>query len=319
MALLSMNVNAQSEFNQDSPRASTYSIVARDPQTGEIGVAVQSHWFNVGPVVAWGEAGVGVIATQSFVNTSFGLRGLDLLKKGMSPQEVVDELIASDEGADFRQVAVLDVTGRTASYTGSKCIGYASNLAEENVSVQANLMLSDRVVPEMLESFKKSPGPLAERMLAALEAAQDAGGDIRGMQSASLILFKGMSTGKPWEEKVIDLRVEDNPEPLKELKRLLKIHRAYEHMNNADLAVEKGDMELAMMEYSAAENMLPDNTEMKYWHAVMLVNNGRLEESLPLFKGVFEADSNWKILTPRLLKSGLLKATEAELTRILFQ
>lgn len=314
-----MNVNSQSSFEKPSPLISTYSIVARDPQTGEIGVAVQSHWFNVGAIVGWGESGVGVIATQSFVNPSYGLRGLELLKKGKSPQEVVDELTSSDEGRDFRQLAVLDNAGRTASYTGSKCIQSAGNLASENFSVQANLMLNDKVVPAMFESFTNSSGPLAERMLAALEAAQNAGGDIRGMQSASIILFKGVSSGKPWDDKLIDLRVEDSPEPLKELARLLKVQRAYEHMNNGDLAVEKGDMELAMKEYSAAEEMFPDNVEMKYWHAVTLANNGKVEESLPLFKEVFAADDNWKILTPRLPKSNLLNVTQDELNKILLQ
>jgi uncharacterized Ntn-hydrolase superfamily protein len=319
IVLSAMNVNSQSAFNQSSPLASTYSIVARDPQTGEIGVAVQSHWFNVGPIVAWGEAGVGVIATQSFVNTSFGLRGLELLKKGKTSQEIVDELIASDEGRDFRQLAVLDVSGRSASYTGSKCIESAGNIASENFSVQANLMLNDKVVPAMFESFTNSTGPFAERMLAALEAAQNAGGDIRGMQSASIVVFKGISSGKPWEDKLIDLRVEDSPDPLKELARLLKVQRAYEHMNSGDLAVEKGDMELAMQEYSAAEEMFPENVEMKYWHAVTLANNGKLEESLPLFKEVFAADDNWKTLTPRLPKSNLLNVTEDQLKKILLQ
>ena len=319
IVLLVMNINSspQSFFDNSSPLVSTFSIVARDPVTGEMGIAVQSHWFNVGAIVGWSESGVGVVATQSFVNPSFGLRGLELLKAGKSPKEVVEELTASDSGRDFRQLAVLDTRGWTSSYTGKKCIQSADNIAAENFSVQANLMLNDKVVPAMYESFKNSTGPLAERMIAALEAAQSAGGDIRGMQSASIMVFKGQTSGKPWEDKLIDLRVEDNPEPIKELKRLFNVQRAYEHMNNGDLAVEKGDMALAMKEYSTAESMFPDNAEMKYWHAVTLANNGRVDESLPLFKAVFAMDKNWLELTPRLPKSGLLNVSNKELERIL--
>lgn len=299
-----MNLKAQTFYKE--PLAHTFSIVARDPLTGEMGVAVQSHWFSVGSIVSWGEAGTGVVATQSFVNPSFGPRGLELLKSGKTPQEAVDELIASDEGRDVRQLAILDSKGRAASYTGKNCIPDAGNIAKENYSVQANLMLNDKVWPEMSKAFEESTGPLAERMLAALEAGQNAGGDIRGKQSASILIVKGESTGKIWEDRTIDLRVEDNPEPIKELKRLLEVYRAYEHMNKGDLAVERNDMVLAMKEYSAAEEMFPDNLEMKFWHAVTLVNNKNSEEALTMFKDIFSQDENWRILFSRLPKAGLL-------------
>ncbi len=315
--LLSVNLMSQSVFKQNHQLVSTYSIVARDSLTGEMGVAVQSHWFNVGAIVGWGEAGVGVVATQSFVNPSFGIKGLDLLKQGKSPQQVVDELIAGDEGRDFRQLAVLDASGNTASYTGSKCVDAAGNIAGRNFSVQANLMLSDKVWGEMEKAFNESTGRLAERMLASLEAAQNAGGDIRGMQSASIMVWKGNSTGKPWEDKLMDIRVEDNPAPLEELKRLLNVHRAYEHMNAGDLAVEKNDMTLAMNEYNAAMEMFPDNLEMKFWTAVTLANTGRLDEALPLFNIVFATDKNWKTLTPHLPKSGLLNVSEEDMKKIM--
>ena len=244
ICLLSVS-NAQ-QYKTDSPFAHTYSIVAFDPETGDMGVAVQSHWFSVGTVVSWGEGGVGVIATQSFVNVSFGPRGLELLRNGKTPQEVVDELIKGDEGREFRQLAVLDAKGNAASFTGKKCIQPAGNIVGNGFSVQANLMSNDKVWPAMAEAFKKSKGPLAERMLVALEAAENAGGDIRGRQSAALLVVRGKSTGKIWEDKLVDLRVDDSAEPLIELKRLLKVHRAYEHMNNGDLAVEKNDMENAI-------------------------------------------------------------------------
>jgi len=310
-------IEGQSLIN--SPFAHTYSIVARDPVSGEMGVAVQSHWFSVGTTVTWGEAGVGVVATQSFVNYSFGPNGLKLMKEGMSAPDVLDKMIAEDEGRDFRQLAVLDVNGNVKSYTGAKCVEASGNIIGDNFSVQANMMLNDKVWDAMADAFKTTVGPLAERMVAALEAAQSVGGDIRGKQSAAILVVRGEATGKLWEDRLVDLRVDDSPEPVKEIKRLLKVHRAYEHMNNGDLAVEHNDMELAMAEYSAAEAMFPDNLEMKYWHAVTLVNNGGLEEALPMFKEVFSKDENWRTMTPRLIDNGLLVVTENELKTIISQ
>lgn len=311
-------INAQL-FYSNEPLAHTYSIVARDPNTGEMGVAVQSHWFSVGSIVSWGEAGVGVIATQSFVNPSFGQRGLEMLKQGMTAQEVVDLLIASDEGRDFRQLAIVDAKGNSAAYTGSKCIPEAGHIVGDNYCVQANLMLSNLVWSEMSKAFESSDGPLAERLIAALEAAQNVGGDIRGQQSAAILVVRAEATGKLWEDRYIDLRVEDHPEPVSEIKRLLKVFRAYEHMNNGDLAVEKNDMKLAMEHYSAAMKMFPENLEMKYWTAVTLVNNGQINEALPMFKDIFFADDNWRKLTPRLIKVGMLNADDETLKKIINQ
>ncbi len=315
---LSIELIAQ-VYNSNEPLAHTYSIVARDPQTGEMGVAVQSHWFSVGSIVAWGEAGVGVVATQSFVNPSFGQRGLELLKTGKTAQEVVDELIASDEGRDVRQLAIVDSKGNSAGYTGAKCISEAGHIVGENYSVQANMMLNNKVWGEMSKAFENSKGPLAERLIASLEAAQNVGGDIRGQQSACLLVVKGNPTGNLWEDRLIDLRVEDNPNPVDEIKRLLKVYRAYEHMNKGDLAVEKNDMKLAMDEYNAAMKMFPENLEMKYWTAVTLANTGEVEKSLPMFKEIFAKDLNWKELTKRLPSVGLLTVSDEILRNILAQ
>jgi uncharacterized Ntn-hydrolase superfamily protein len=304
-------------YSSENPLVSTYSIIARNPKTGEMGVAVQSHWFSVGSIVAWGEAGIGVVATQSFVNPAFGPDGLELLKSGMTAEQVVDKLIESDDGRDVRQLAILDVNGGVKSYTGKNCIPGAGHIVGENYSVQANLMLNDKVWGAMSEAFENSTGQLAERMLAALFAAEEVGGDIRGKQSACLLVVRGESTGKVWKDRLIDLRVEDHSDPLKELERLLKVHRAYDHMNAGDLAVEHGDMELAMKEYSAAEEMFPNNEEMRYWHAVTLVNNNMFNEALPMFKEIFLNNENWKTLTPRLVPIGLLNVTEDELNKIL--
>jgi uncharacterized Ntn-hydrolase superfamily protein len=317
-AFLSNQIFPQSIFGNE-PLAHTYSIVARDPQTGEMGVAVQSHWFSVGSIVAWGEAGVGVVATQSFVNPSFGQRGLELLKTGKTAQEVVDQLIESDEGRDVRQLAIVDSKGNSAGYTGAKCISEAGHIVGDNYSVQANMMLNNTVWGEMSKAFEKSTGPLAERLVTALESAQNVGGDIRGKQSACLLVVKGQASGNLWEDRLIDLRVEDNPNPVVEIKRLLSVYRAYEHMNKGDLAVEKNDMKLAMDEYNAAMEMFPENLEMKYWTAVTLANTGEFEKSIPMFKEIFTADKNWKELTKRLPSVGLLNVSNEILNKILAQ
>ena len=294
----------------------TFSIVARDPETGEMGVAVQSHWFSVGALCPWAEAEVGAIATQSFVNVSFGPRGLELLRAGHSAPEVVQTLIDADEGREVRQLAVVDAQGNAAAHTGSGCVPAAGHVLGAGYSAQANLMLNDRVWPAMAAAYEASRGPLAERMVAALEGAQGAGGDIRGKQSAALIVVRAKSTGQSWEDRVVDLRVEDHEEPVAEIKRLLRVHRAYEHMNGGDLALEAGDVEGALAAYRAAQGMFPDNLEMRYWHAVSLANLGRVEEALPIFAAVFAGDPNWRTLTGRLPAVGLLDVSEADLERI---
>lgn len=316
LLVLLLSLNAQT-FYGENPLAHTYSIVARDTITGEMGVAVQSHWFSVGTIVSWAEAGVGAIATQSFVNVSFGPNGLALLRDGYNAQQVLDKLIEEDEGRDYRQLAIIDAEGNVATYSGKKCTPEAGHLQGNQFSVQANMMKYDTVWKVMKETFENSKGSLAERLLLTLEAAEKAGGDIRGKQSASLLVVKAESTGKVWEDRLVDLHVEDHPEPLVELRRLYNVHQAYEHMNKGDLAIEHGDMELAMKEYSKAEELFPENLEMKFWRAVTLTNIGELESALPIFKEVFSKDNNWKILTPRLLVNELLNVSEEELQRIL--
>ncbi|MFQ5637858.1 MAG: DUF1028 domain-containing protein [bacterium] len=310
-------INGWSQQPYADGLAHTFSIVARDPESGEMGVAVQTHWFGVGTRVPWAEAGVGAIATQSFTNPSFGPRGLDLLKQGKSAEEALKILIDSDEGRDVRQLAIVDAQGRTAAWTGKRCIKDAGHINKDNFSVQANLMLRDRVWPAMAEAFEKAEGQLAERLLAALEAGQKAGGDIRGKQSAALIVVKKESTDKVWEDRLIDLRIDDHPNPVQELKRLLTIYRAYRHMNAGDRALEKGEVETALREYSTAQEMYSDNLEMKFWPAVSLANSGKVDESLPIFKELFSKDENWRILTERLPASDLLKVTDEQLRRIL--
>jgi uncharacterized Ntn-hydrolase superfamily protein len=308
----------------------TFSIVARDPQTGEMGVAVQSHWFSVGQVVPWAEAGVGAVATQSFVDPSYGKLGLDLLRAGKSAPDTLRALLNGDAACDVRQVGMIDAQGNVATFTGSHDIiaagGIAGN-ATSNVdlscgrisigrdfAVQANLMSNDKVWPAMAKAYAEAKGDLADRMLAALDAAQSVGGDIRGKQSAALIVVAAKSTGRPWQDRVFDLRVDDAPLPLDELHRLVALQRAYNHMNAGDLAVEHKDNEAALREYSAAEQIasttsgIPQSryAEMLYWHAVALVNMQRVDESLPIFAKAFKLEPSWRELTPRLPHSGLL-------------
>ncbi|OLY94916.1 Uncharacterized conserved protein, Ntn-hydrolase superfamily [Cnuella takakiae] len=305
-------------FKSAEPLAHTYSIVARDEATGEIGVAVQSHWFSVGTSVSWAEAGVGAVATQSFTNKSFGIRGLALLKKGLDAQQALDSLLATDEGREVRQVAIVDTKGNVAVHTGNKCIDFAGHIKGASFSVQANMMLTNKVPQAMAAAFEKGKGKkLGERMLLALEAAQAAGGDIRGSQSAALIVVPGKSNNEPWNERINDLRVDDHATPLKELRRLYTVQVAYDFMNAGDLAVEKNDMQGAMQAYNTAMHMFPRNLEMQYWTAITLANNKDLKQALPMLQKIFAQDANWKELTRRLPKVNLLSVDDATFKKIM--
>jgi uncharacterized Ntn-hydrolase superfamily protein len=363
LVLVSLCTAAAAQAHPPLRPVATFSIVARDPQTGEMGVAVQSHWFAVGQIVPWAEAGVGAVATQSFVDPSYGKLGLELMRAGKSAPDALIGLVTADPGAPVRQVAFIDASGNVAAWTGSHDISAAGDQVGEfrysvsiceripqgprpagegptsvltscpavsvgsTYSTGANLMSNDKVWPAMAKAFEETKGDLAERMLAALDAAQSVGGDIRGRQSAAIIVVKAKSSGKPWEDRIFDLRVDDSPEPLKELRRLVTLQRAYNHMNAGDLAVEHKDDEGALREYSTAEKLVdgvpgiePSRlAEMIYWHAVALVKIGRVEESLPLFHRAFSIHPGWRELTPRLPKSGLLPDDPKLIERIIKQ
>lgn len=297
----------------------TYSIVARDSVTGQMGVAVQSHWFSVGSLVTFAEAGVGAVATQSFIDPAYGPLGLELMRAGKTAQEALKGLLAADAGLDVRQVAFVDAKGNVAVHTGAKAIEAAGHIMGRGYSVQANLMHKPTVPAAMARAFESSKGDLAERMLAALEAAQAQGGDIRGKQSAAILIVNAKSSGKPWSDKAFDLRVEDHPEPVQELRRLVHLARAYAHMNAGDEALTKNDVEGALREYSAAQKMVTDkqtNGEMAFWHAVTLVGVNRFDEAVPLFRRAFTQDPLWRELIPRLPKAGALPEDAALIKRI---
>ena len=290
------------------PLVTTYSIVARDPANGQLGVAVQSHWFSVGSIVTWAEAEVGAVATQSLVNPNYGPLGLDMMRAGVSAPDALKGLLVSDEGRELRQVAMIDAQGRVMAFTGADCIPMAGQIvdAEHQFSVQANLMEKDTVWDAMADAYRTTEGDMAARMVAALEAAENEGGDIRGRQSAAMLIVKGESSGSPWNDRVFDLRVEDHPRPVQELKRLVQIQRAYNHLDAGDRAIGQGDFELAAREFKTAEQYAPQIIEIPFWYAVSLVGAGQVDEAMPIFRRVFHAEPIWVEIVPRLAGSGLL-------------
>jgi len=284
----------------------TYSIVAMDKETGQMGVAVQFHWVSRGFLGPWGETGIGAVATPSFVKVDYGPDGLKLMKQGKTAEEALKELIKADENEEVRQVAMIDVHGNVAVHTGKNCIPEAGHITGKGYSCQANLMLKNTVWKAMAEAYENTPGELAERLLAALEAAEREGGDIRGKQSAAIIIAQIGETEPWWEGILYNLRVEDHPEPVKELKRLVKLNQAYNYMNQGDELLTENKITEAMEAYIKAMNMYPENAEMIFWPAVTLAATGKVNQSLPLFKKVFALDYNWAILVPRLPKVGQL-------------
>jgi uncharacterized Ntn-hydrolase superfamily protein len=300
------------------PLVHTFSIVARDATTGEMGVAVQSHWFSVGSIVTWAEAGVGAIATQALAEPAYGPRGLELMRKGMAAPAALAQLVAADAGRDTRQVAMIDTAGRVAAHTGKSAIFAAGHHVGRDYSVQANMMANAKVWPAMSAAFEAAKGDLAERMLAALDAAQAVGGDIRGKQSAALLIVKGKGTGRPWAgaDRTFDLRVDDNPEPLKELRRLVTVHRAYAHANRGDELMGEKKVDEALKEYAAASKLAPQILELPFWHAVALASIGREAEAAPIFKAVFAKEPLWADLLARLPPAGLFPNDAALLARI---
>ena len=298
------------------PFAHTFSIVARDPQTGEMGVAVQSHWFSTGSVVTWAEPGIGAIATQSMAEVSYGPLGLFQLQQKKSAQQVLSELLKKDTNREVRQVAIVNSDGKIAVHTGSRCIAEAGHQTGHQYSVQANMMLKPTVWPAMAAAYEAASGCLAERMLAALDAAQAVGGDIRGKQSAAMLVVTGESGTEPWKGLLVDLRVEDHPEPLVELRRLYTIQRAYEYMNNGDNLLSKGMTEDAFTAYDCAARLAPDIIELPFWQAVTLIETGREEEALPILKKVITAEPNWLTLIERLPAAGLLRDDPVLLEKI---
>lgn len=275
----------------------TYSIVARDPDTGELGVAVQSHWFSVGPIVPWAAPGVGAVATQANAEVAYGPRALALLREGLDAQQALDQLLDEDPGAAGRQVAVLDTAGRVAVHTGEACIPFAGHATGEGVSCQANIMSSERVWPAMLEAFAGSNGSLTLRLLAALDAAERAGGDLRGRQSAAILVVP--AEGELWRTEV-SLRVEDHPDPLPELRRLIRLSEAYALASRADELVNEGRHDEAAELYGCASELAPDNHELRFWAGLGAAQGGDLEVGVAQVREAIAQHPGWRDLLERL-------------------
>ena len=275
----------------------TYSIVARDPDTGELGVAVQSHWFSAGSIVTWARPGVGAVATQANAEVAYGPRALELLADGLAAPDALARLVAGDPGGSSRQVAVVDGAGRVGVHTGRSCIAYAGHVTGDGVSCQANIMVSERVWPAMLEAFTTARGPLAERLLSALEAAEREGGDIRGRQSAAILVVP--AEGEAWRT-TLSLRVEDHPEPLPELRRLLALHDAYALAGQADEMLNAGRHDEASRLYVQASERAPGNHELLFWAGLGTAQAGDFEAGLAQVRAAIELQPAWRALLPRL-------------------
>jgi uncharacterized Ntn-hydrolase superfamily protein len=278
-------------------RRGTYSIVARDPRTGELGVGVQSHWFSVGSVVSWARPGVGAVATQSLVEPAYGPRALDLLAEGLDAAEALRRLVAADDRERVRQVAVVDSRGGVGVHTGEGCVAFAGNQTGAQFSVQANMMAGTEVWPAMARAYEAGDGPLARRLLAALNAAEDAGGDARGRQSAALLVAP--AEGEPWR-RTVDLRVEDHDEPLAELDRLLDLADAYALATHGDELVGAGRHEEAADRYTRAAALAPDNHELLFWSGLAAAQGGDMDTALQRVRRAIELQPGWRDMLGRL-------------------
>ncbi|HVP01652.1 MAG TPA: DUF1028 domain-containing protein [Solirubrobacteraceae bacterium] len=278
-------------------RIGTYSIVARDAATGALGVAVQSHWFAVGPIVPWARAGVGAVATQSIAEPAYGPRLLDRLEDGTPAHEALADLLAQDPSAHYRQVAVVDGLGHVAVHTGERCIAFAGDQSGEQFSAQANMMASPDVWPAMAYAFESAPGGLARRLVAALHAAEAHGGDVRGRQSAALLVVP--ASGAPWEASA-DLRVDDHEEPLAELDRLLDLQDAYDLANEGDELAGAGRHVEAGDRYTRASALAPDNHELLFWAGLAAAQAGDMPTALTRVRRAIELRPSWRELLDRL-------------------
>lgn len=304
------NLDSVESSSQNKPKTiATFSIVAADPENGEVGVAVASRFFAVGTVVPWARANVGAVATQSFCNTSFGWRGLDLLAKGASPQETMDILIRNDEDAPKRQVGIIDAKGKSSTYTGTGCVRWAGGRSGPNYAVQGNILTGEDVVTAMESAFLNTRGTLAERMYAALVAGDSKGGDSRGKQSAALIVAKENAGYGGYTDRAIDIRVDDHKEPFKELGRLLRYAQMNYSWNTGWTLFTEKKYAAAIPHLDKALTLDPQNAELYYDLAVTVLANGDK-------KGALEALKKSLTLNPKLksqaLKDGDMKALHSD-------
>ena len=304
----------------------TYSIVAHDPATGELGVAVQSHYFDVGKVVPWAEAGVGAVATQSIPDIGYGPHGLDRMRAGTAAPDALIELVAADELEMVRQVAMVDANGEVGVHTGAGCVVEAGHRIGNAVSVQANMMLRNTVPDAMFDAYSGTDGDLTARLLAALDAAEAEGGDIRGRQSAALLVVGSERSDAPWDHVRFDLRVDDHPEPLVELRRLVDYARAFEQVQGVlfggllfapEIDESMSDaLEAGLAALESAQAVIGDNREPMFWTTVLLAKAGRIDDARVALRRATETNADWAQFLHRLPASGILPPDEELLARL---
>ncbi|HLU53529.1 MAG TPA: DUF1028 domain-containing protein [Acidimicrobiia bacterium] len=277
----------------------TYSVIAYDPESGAYGVAVQSHWFNVGRTAPWVRFGVGAVVTQALTDPSYGWRGLDAMSDGVPAGDALERLLADDSERDRRQVAFVDSDGRVAVHTGSRCIAHAGHVVGEGWAVLGNLLASERVVEAMAEVFPRSKGTLAERMVSTLEVAQENGGDLRGVQSAAIRVAPGQEELEEGFEAGIDFSVPDHPDPIAELRRLVTVDRSYRALRRAQTALSEGKEALALHHLSLAER-LPHGVELDFWRALALFELGKAEAAAQTMAAVLDEAPQFEEVLRRL-------------------
>ena len=285
----------------------TYSIVARDHTTGALGIAVQSHFFGVGRLVTWASPGVGVVATQAMVERAYGPRGLELMRRGQGAPEALASLLADDADAGIRQVAMIDAAGRIGLHTGHHCVAAAGAATGDQVCALGNMLADERCWDEMLVAYERATGPLTERLLAALDAAEATGGDLRGRQSAALLVVSAEASDRPWEGVIADVRVDDSPEPLVELRRLARYEAAYGLLGRALFEPTDGDrFDEALAGLETAQEILGDNPEPTVWRGVLLARAGRTGEATRAFRLAADGRPHLAEFLRRLPAAGLL-------------
>jgi uncharacterized Ntn-hydrolase superfamily protein len=291
----------------------TYSIIGRDPERGEVGIAVQSRWFHAGEDLAWIEPGVGAVCTQAMLEPTYGPRGLELMRSGHSAAQALDELTKADDGREIRQVAFADAEGRFAQRTGARCVAAAGHATGLDCCAQGNMLARDTCWNAMVEAFEEAAGGLTDRLLAALDAAEREGGDARGRQSARILVRPGHATGVPWQDRIVDLRVVDHPHPVPELRRLVSVKRAYDRLGRAFDLAGQGELSAAADEADAAHALAPADDQIMFWRATMLGGAGRTQEAAQAWREATRVHPAWPEFLRRCVKAGLVPPEAAAL------
>ena len=298
----------------------TYSIVARDEATGQLGVACESHFFAPGGPVLWARPGIGAIATQAFIDGRYGGTGMSMLAAGAGAPEILEKLTAEDPHPQVRQVGMVGTTGDAATWTGSACIAACGGIVDGPIAVIGNMLDNESVLPAMLEAYHRADGDLAERVMCAMEAGEAAGGDIRGSQGAALLIVDGRQVPDPWNHKPVDLRVEDHHDPIAELRRLLGYRRAFDAVAGTMFAPglmvgpyrepNPGDLDRALAELAAAAEVMTGNAEAHFWRGILLARSGDLVAAREQLEAPLVANPRLRVFLGRLADAGFLSPDE---------